>query len=173
LTEVGGELLWSNGEIQADSDHGPAILGLGLYEDAGELAALEPDVVGPLDLARDVGAECLGGGADRERDRERQQQVALVERAEDRRVEQGLAFRGGPDSADASPAGGLFAGGDDGASGGSGFDQLASACVGRIGDAIVAVWRAELHSGALYTAIDRKRRTGTVIHWRRRRGGRQ
>jgi hypothetical protein len=70
LTEVSGELLWSDGEIQADPDHGPAVLGAGLDQDAGELAAFEPDVVRPLDLARDAGAEILCSGADCERDRE-------------------------------------------------------------------------------------------------------
>ena len=69
-----------------------------------ELAAFEPDVVGPLDLALDARTERLGSGADGERDRKRQQQVALVERAQDCRVEQRFALGRGPDAADCVPA---------------------------------------------------------------------
>jgi hypothetical protein len=56
LTEVWRELLWSYGEVQADADYGPAILGLRLDQDSRELSSFEPDVVGPLDLTLDARA---------------------------------------------------------------------------------------------------------------------
>jgi hypothetical protein len=139
LTEVRRKLVWSDGEVQANTDHRPTVLRSRLDQNACQLSAVEPDVVWPLDHALDAGAECLGGGADCERDREWEQQMALVERAQDRRVEQGFAFGRGPDPPDASPTGGLFASRDHGASGRSRFDQLASAAVGRVGDSVVAV----------------------------------
>jgi hypothetical protein len=87
VAEVGRELIGSYGEVEADADHCPAVLWLGLDQDSGELASFEPDVVGPLDRALDSVAQCLGRGADGEGDGERQKQVALVERSQDRRVE--------------------------------------------------------------------------------------
>ena len=139
LTEVGGELLRSYEEVEADADYRPAVLRLRLDQDAGQLAALEPDVVGPLDHALAAGTEGRGGRADRERDGERQQQVALVQRAQDRRVEQRLALGRGPDTTLAPPPRGLFAGGDHGAARRAGLDQLPSAAVGRVGNAVVTV----------------------------------
>ena len=62
----------------------------------GQLAAVEQDVVRPLDPALDARLQLLGRLADGERDGKRQQQVALVERAQDRRVEERLAGRRGP-----------------------------------------------------------------------------
>ena len=101
--------------------------GLGLDQDAGQLASLQPDVVGPLDLALDAGTERLGRGADGERDRERQQQVALVQRPQDRRVEQRFALGSGPDTSLSSPPRGLFASSDHGAARRPSLDQFASA----------------------------------------------
>ena len=95
------------------SDHRPAVLRLRLYEDAGELAAVDPDVVGPLDPAPDPRLQLLGRLADRERHRERQQQVALIQWAQDRRVEQRLVGGRSPAAPLPSPPRGLLSGGDD------------------------------------------------------------
>jgi len=130
VAQVGRELVGRDREVEADSDYRPLLLRLRLDQDPGELAAVEPDVVGPLDLALDAGTQLLGGGADGERDGEGQQQVALVERPQDRRVEQGLAFWCGPDASLAPAARGLLAGGDDRAARGAGLDQLAGSRVG-------------------------------------------
>ena len=135
FTQVGRELVGGDREVEADADHRPAVLGLGLDQDAGELAAVDPDVVRPLDRALDSRCQLLGRLADGERDRERQQQVALVERAQDRRVEQRLAGWRRPGPPLAPAAVGLLGGGDDGAVRGAGLGQLARASVGRVGDA--------------------------------------
>lgn len=84
LTEVRWELVWSYREIQADADHGPAVLGLCLDQDAGELAFVDPDVVWPLDRALDSWCELLCCLTDREWDGEGEEQVAFVEGSQDR-----------------------------------------------------------------------------------------
>src|SRR5262249_29235794 len=124
LTKVRRELLRSYGEVETDADYRPAVLGLGLYENSGELVAVEPDVVGPLDLACDAGAQRLSRGADGEWDGERQQQVALVEWPQDHRVEQGFALGGCPDTADAAATRRLLAGRDQGPAGSASLGQL-------------------------------------------------
>jgi hypothetical protein len=48
-------------------------LGLGLDQDSRELAAFDPDVVGPLDLALDAGLQLFGCFADGEGDGEREE----------------------------------------------------------------------------------------------------
>jgi len=58
------ELLFLDREVQADADCCPAVLGPGLDQDSGELAAFDVDVVGPLDLAGEVGVQLLGRLAD-------------------------------------------------------------------------------------------------------------
>jgi len=55
LTKVWWELVWSDEQVQTDADHRPAVLRLGLDQHAGQLAPIEPDVVGPLDHALDAG----------------------------------------------------------------------------------------------------------------------
>jgi len=134
-----------DGQVEADADYCPAVLGLRLYQDAGQLAAFDPDVVGPLDLALDAGCELLGCLADGEGNGEGEEQVALVQGAEDRGVEERLAGGCGPGAALAAAAGGLLVGGDDGSVWRSGLDQLASAGVGRVGDAVMPVGRPEAH----------------------------
>jgi hypothetical protein len=90
------ELVLGDREVQADSDDGPAVLGARLDQDARQLAAFEVDVVRPLDLAFDVGAEALRGLADREGDGEGEDRVAGEEGAEDRGVEERRVGRRGP-----------------------------------------------------------------------------
>ena len=89
LAQLGRELVRGDREVEADADHRPAVLRPRLDQDPGELAAVEPDVVGPLDSR----TRCPG------RSRSAASQTAIgtasgssrwrsLERAHDRRVEQ-------------------------------------------------------------------------------------
>jgi hypothetical protein len=57
--KLGRELLWGNREVESDADHCPAVLGARLDQNPGQLAAFDVDVVGPLDLARQLGVQLL------------------------------------------------------------------------------------------------------------------
>ncbi len=119
-------------------------------------ASLRPSIqtsLGHLISHSIPGLQLLGRLADGERDGERQQQVALVERAQDRRVEQRLAGRRGPGAALPPAPGGLLGGGDDGPVRRAGLDQLAGAGVGRVGDAKVPVRRPEAHHLAAFMRL--------------------
>jgi len=63
-SELGRELVFLDEEVQADADYCPAVLGAGLDQDSGELAAFYVDVVWPLDLAVEVGVQLLRGLTD-------------------------------------------------------------------------------------------------------------
>jgi len=54
LAQLRRELVGAGRHVQADPDDRPALLGTSLDEDAGELAAVGPDVVRPLDPAFDA-----------------------------------------------------------------------------------------------------------------------
>jgi len=56
ILEIARELVVLDVEVQADADYRPAVLGAGLDQYSRQLAALYVDVVGPLDLAVEVGA---------------------------------------------------------------------------------------------------------------------
>src|SRR5882757_989482 len=114
VAEFPWEVGFGDGEVEADAEDGPAVLGARLYEDAGELPTFEVDVVGPLDLAVDAGTEALGGFADGERDGEGEDRVARFERTEDRRVEERRAGRRRPRPPLPSPSRRLLIGGDHG-----------------------------------------------------------
>ncbi len=71
--QLGREVLLAGVEVDADADHHPVdLVGLGrqLGEDAGDLPALDQDVVGPLDAGVDAGA--AQGVADGQRGHQRQ-----------------------------------------------------------------------------------------------------
>jgi len=58
-SEVRRELVFLDREVEAYSDDSPAVLGAGLDQYSGQLAAFDVDVVWPLDLALEVGVELL------------------------------------------------------------------------------------------------------------------
>jgi hypothetical protein len=78
LAQLLRELALRDREVEADAEDGPAVLGAGLDQDAGELAAFEVDVVGPLDLAVGARSQALGGFADGEGDGEGENRVAWL-----------------------------------------------------------------------------------------------
>jgi hypothetical protein len=81
--------------------------------------------------------------ADRDRHRQREHQVALLERVEDRGVEQCVARRGRPAATLPSATRGLLVCGDDGPGGGAGRGQLPCEVVGGLADPQVTVGKAE------------------------------
>jgi len=81
--EFGWELVILDVEVQADSYYCPAVLGAGLDQDSGELAAFDVDVVWPLDLALEIGLQHLGCFADGEGDGEGKHRVVLLQGADD------------------------------------------------------------------------------------------
>ena len=165
VAQLRRELLGGDRQVEADADHRPAVLGAGLDQDPGQLAALDLDVVRPLDAALDPGRQLLGGLADGQRHGQRQQRVALVERPQERRVEQRLAGRRGPGAALAAAPRGLLGGGDDGPVRRTGRGQLAGAGVGRVGAARSG------GAGVRRSSSARRRRAGRRAG-RRRRGAR-
>ncbi len=73
----GGNSSARDREVDPDADHRPAVLRPRLDQDPRQLAAVDPDVVRPLDPALDRVVELLGRLADRDGGGERQQGVAL------------------------------------------------------------------------------------------------
>ena len=118
------------------------------------------------------GPQLLGRLADGQRHRQRQQQVALVERAQEGRVEQRLAGRRGPGPPLAPASRGLLGGGDDGPVRRPGRGQLAGAGVGRVGAREVPVRRPEAIGASALVAIGAQKRPAAA-HARRRRAGRR
>src|SRR5262249_45350935 len=85
----------------------------------------------------------LGGLADGDRHGEREEEGALVERSQDRRVEQSRAGRGGPGAALPAPTLGLLVGGQHGAVRGAFGGELAGARVRRVDPPVVPVRPSE------------------------------
>ena len=164
--EIGGKLVRPDREVDPDPDHRP-VRWPGLDQDPGQLALVEPDVVGPLDLTRDIRFS-LARRADRQWHRQRQQHVGEVERPEDGRVEQRRIGRCRPSAVATPAARRLLGGGDDGPGGSTGHGQLLGPQVGRVGLVVVVVGLAE--AGALRAVA---RSTAPARARPRRRRGRR
>ncbi len=136
-----GKLLRLDRHVEADPDHRP-VGWLRLDQHPGELAAFDPDVVGPLDRGT------RSAPATRPPRRRRAERRAEAGRARARAgpgsPSTGPPSRPGPSTpAAAAAARGLLAGGDDGAARRSADRELASALVGGVGDREVPARTAE------------------------------
>ena len=131
---VGRERGHVDGDVDADAQHRPSAR---LDEDARDLLAVDPDVVGPLhQRARPGDVGHREPGAQREQ---------LVELAQDQRRGDRDAGRRGPAPALAAAAGGLLAGRDQRAVRGALLGQFARALVGRADRLVVLAGFSEAH----------------------------
>ena len=100
VAQLGRELVGGDREVEADADHRPVVLGSGLDQDAGELAAVELDVVRPLDLTahlpglRGRGREAPAPPPSRRRRGRRRAAAAGVRRAGAESPSRGAPCRG-------------------------------------------------------------------------------
>ena len=149
--QLGREVVGCYGDVEADAEHGPALLRAALDEDARDLAAVDEHVVGPLD-AGGVAHGLGHGDAGLQRD-----ERGRID-AQHEREQQGAARRRRPRAALAPAARGLLGGGDQRAVRRAGGGELAGALVGRVGAAQVQARLAE--AGAHGSARRRSSESG-------------
>ena len=147
--QLGGQLLDAQRDVDADPEHGPALVRAPLGQDPGHLATVDEHVVGPLDQC---GWACDLGHGQRRRERQQRRRIA-----QDERQQQRSAGRGGPRPPLASASGALLAGRDQRPVRRAVLRQRAGAVVGRRRDAQVQPRAAEphTHAGRIWTSASR------------------
>jgi hypothetical protein len=142
LAQRGREVLGTDSDIQPDAEHRPALSRSALDQDAGDFAALDEHVIGPLD-AGGVAHGLGRGDPGLERDE------SGVVHAQDEREQQRSPGGRGPGPSLSTAPGGLLAGGHQGAVRRPGLGEVAGALVGRVGAAQVQARMAEARGHAV------------------------